>query len=61
MADESAPMYIAVAQTKKRAENPPVAANDIRSDISSDPSNGPNWRILQFKLIIVTKVESIIR
>jgi hypothetical protein len=34
MAVESAPMYIAVAQAKKRAKNPAAAANDIRSDMT---------------------------
>jgi len=34
MAIESAPMYIAVAQAKKRAKNPPAAANDISSDMT---------------------------
>jgi len=35
MATESAPMYIAVAQAKKIAKNPPAAANDIRSDTTT--------------------------
>lgn len=34
MAIDSAPMYIAVAQAKKRAKNPPAAANDISSDMT---------------------------
>lgn len=34
MAIESAPMYIAVAQAKKRAKNPPAAAKDISSDMT---------------------------
>lgn len=34
MAIDSAPMYIAVAQTKKKAKNPPAAAKDMSSDMT---------------------------